>query len=353
LHAVSLADARDRAENVRRHVLDGIDPRQARREARAAAALAEAKLMTFDQCRDAYIEAHRAGWKSDKHAGQWKATLKTYASPVFGKLAVGDVDTGLVLKALQPIWSTKSETAHRVRGRVESILDWAKVAGHRDGENPARWKGHLDHLLPARGRVHKVKHHTALPYAELSTFMRDLRGRYGVAALALEFCILTATRTTETLGAALDEIDVGAKLWVIPAERMKGDREHRVPLSDRAIGIVKEMQPIKHGKFVFPGARRGKPLSNMAMLTTLNRMERDDLTTHGFRATFKTWATERTSFQREVIEAALAHVVGDDTEQAYRGDLLDKRRRLMNAWAAFCESKPTAKASGDVIAIRP
>ena len=355
LHTVSLADARDGAEDVRRQILDGIDPRQARRDAKAAALLAEAKLITFDAARDAFIEAHKAGWKSDKHAAQWKATLETYASPHFGKLAVGDVDTGLMMRALEPIWASKSETAHRVRGRVESILDWAKVRGYRSGDNPARWKGHLDHLLPARGKVHTVEHHAALPYAELPSFMRDLRGRYGVAALALEFAILTACRTSEVLNATWDEIDLAKRIWTIAAERMKGGRKHRVPLCDRAIAIIEDVRTVKHGAFIFPGAKRGKPLSNMAMLTALERMGRDDLTTHGFRSTFRTWGAERTNFPREVIEAALAHVIGDKTEEAYqRGDLFDKRRRLMTAWAAFAESKPTAKASRDnVTAIRP
>jgi integrase len=350
LHTVSLSEARDRAENARRQILDGIDPRQARREAKAAALLAEAKAMSFDQCAEAYVEAHRAGWKSDKHAGQWGATLKTYATPVFGKIDVAAVDVGLVLKVLEPIWSSKNETAHRVRGRVESVLDWAKARGHRSGENPARWRGHLDQLLPARGKVHKVEHHAALPYAELPAFMRDLRKRYGVAVLALEFCILTATRTSETLNAAWSEID--GSVWTIPAERMKGGREHRIPLCDRALAIIKEMKAAKHGAFIFPGARRGRPLSNMAMLTALRRMERGDLTTHGFRATFRTWAAERSNFQREVIEAALAHAIGDKTEAAYqRGDLFEKRRRLMMAWAAYCESKPAAKVS-NVTALR-
>jgi integrase len=352
LHTVGLVAARDRAEDARKLILDGIDPRQARREAKAAAAVAEAKLITFDAARDAYIESHRAGWKSDKHAAQWKATLATYASPHFGALPVGEIDVGLVMRALDPIWKTKSETAHRVRGRVESILDWAKVRGYRSGENPARWKGHLDHLLPARGKVHKVEHHAALPYDQMPAFMRDLRERYGVAALALEFAILTAARTSETLNAAWDEVDLAKRTWTIPAERMKGDREHRIPLSDRAIAIIEDMKAVKHGAFIFPGAKRGKPMSNMAMLLLLRRMGRDDLTTHGFRSSFRTWTAERTNFQREIAEAALAHVIGDRTEEAYqRGDLFEKRRRLMTAWAAFAETKP-AKAS-NVTALRP
>jgi integrase len=350
VHTVSLSDARQRAEAVRRLLLDGIDPKEARRAEEEAAAIAEARSISFDSAVAQYIESHKAGWKSDKHAKQWQATLTAYASPVFGKLPVSAVDTGLVMRVLQPIWSTKTETASRVRGRIESVLSWAKVQGYRSGENPALWRGHLDHLLPARRKVRKVTHHAALPCAELPAFMRALRRRYGIAALALEFAILTATRTSETLNAAWAEFDLAHKLWIIPAKRMKADSEHRVPLCDRAIAIVEEMKTVRSGDYVFPGAKRRRPLSNMAMLVTLRRMERGDLTTHGFRATFKTWAAEKTSFQREVIEAALAHVIGDKTEAAYqRDDLLDKRRRLMEAWVAYCDSRVT---SGQVVALR-
>jgi integrase len=352
-HTIGLADARQKAAEVRAMILDGIDPKEARRAEQAAAAVADAKLITFDASRDAYIEAHRAGWKSDKHAAQWTATLETYASPHFGALPVQAVDLGMVMRALEPIWTTKTETAHRVRGRVESILDWAKVRGYRSGENPARWKGHLDHLLPARNKVRRVAHHPALPYAEVPAFLRDLRGQYGISPLALEFTILTAARTNEVLGAKPAQFDLSNALWTIPGEAMKGEREHRVPLCDRAVAIVKEMMAAYRGPFIFPGAKRGKPLSNMSMLTVLGRMGCDDITVHGFRSSFRDWAGERTNFAREVIEIALSHKVGDETEQAYaRSDLFDKRRRLMNAWAAFCE-KPAAKATGDVIALRP
>jgi integrase len=351
LHTIGLADARDRAEATRKLVLDGIDPRQVRREAKAAAAVAEAKTITFDAARDLYIEAHKAGWKNAKHVAQWTATLKTYASPHFGKLPVAAVDVGLVLRALEPIWTKKPETAHRVRGRIESVLDWARARGYRNGDNPARWKGHLSYLLPARGKVRKVQHHPSLPYAELPAFMVALRQQYGIAALALEFGILTAARTDEVLGASWSEI--GGRLWIVPAERMKGKHEHRVPLCDRALAIVEEMKTVKRGEFIFPGQRRGKPLSNMSMLATLARMGRDDLTVHGFRSTFRTWSSERTNFPREIAEAALAHTIEDKTEAAYqRGDLLEKRRRLMHAWAAYCERKPAAKTTGDVVALR-
>jgi integrase len=262
----------------------------------------------------------------------------------------------MVIRVLQPLWTTKSETAHRVRGRIEAVLDWARVRGYRDGENPARWKGHLDHLLPARGKVHKVRHHSALPYTALADFMRDLRVRKAVAARALEFAILTATRTSETLNAAWSELDLANRLWTIPEGRMKGGRKHKVPLCDRTIAIIEEMKeekkmhPMAHSQFVFPGMKPGKALSNMAMLILLRRMGRGDLTAHGFRSTFRTWAAERTDVPREVVEAALAHVIGDKVEAAYqRGDLIDKRTRLMNAWGEFCTN---AQGSADVIPMR-
>ena len=344
---VSLADARQRAEVIRKQLLDGIDPREVQRAEKEAAAVAQANSISFDDATAAYIKSHQAGWKSDKHAAQWQATLSTYASPVFGKLPVSAIDTGMVMRVLEPIWASKNETAHRVRGRIEAVLSWAKVRGYRSGENPATWRDNLKHLLPARNKVHKIEHHAALPYAELPAFMRDLRERFGVAALALEFAILTATRTSETLNAAWSEFDNA--IWTIPPERMKADREHSVPLCDRGLAIVQQMQTVRSGEFVFPGAKRGRPLSNMAMLTTLRRMDRGDLTAHGFRATFKTWATEKTSYQREVIEVALAHTIGGKVEKAYqRGDLLEKRRQLMDAWAAFCDSR----AIGNVVALR-
>lgn len=352
-HTIGLADARERAEAARKLTYDGINPALARRAEKAAVAAAEAKIITFDQARDAYIEAHKVGWKNAKHSAQWKATLAAYASPVIGRLLVSEIDAGLVLRIVEPIWVSKNETAHRVRGRIEAILDWAKAKGYRDGENPAAWKGKLSHLLPARGKVRKVKHHAALPYDQVGAFMRDLRSRYGVAALALEFTVLTAARTSEVLGATWDEIDLDERTWSVPASRMKSGRVHRVPLCDRAIAIIEDMATEKRGDFIFPGARRGKPLSNMALLLLLRRMGRGDLTAHGFRSCFRTWSAERTNFQREICEAALAHVIGDETEAAYqRGDLLEKRRRLMKAWGSFCETKSTAKTS-DVIALRP
>lgn len=336
---VSLAEARDEAAECRKLRQAGIDPIEHRKAAQAQAALEAAKSMTFDECRDAYIKAHGAAWRNAKHHQQWKNTLKTYCSPIFGKVAVQAVDVALVMKALEPVWATKPETASRLRGRVEAILDWAKVRGLRTGENPARWRGHLDHLLPARGKVRKVKHHAALPYIQISTYLDELRQREGVAARALEFAILTAARTSEVIGARWDEIDLATKVWIVPESRMKADREHRVPLSDAAISVLKSTQSVRQNEYVFPGDRRAS-LSNMALLMTLRRMKRGDLTTHGFRSTFRTWAAERTAFPREVVEAALAHVVGNKVEAAYqRGDMFDKRRHLMAAWAEFCSTR--------------
>jgi integrase len=259
-----------------------------------------------------------------------------------------------VLKVLEPIWTEKPETAGRVRGRIESILDWAKVRGYRAGENPARWRGHLDKLLPARGKVRKVEHHAALPYSELPTFLIALREQEGIAACALEFTVLTAARTGETMGARWNELDLLEKAWTVPAERMKAHREHRVPLSGRALAILGEMQ--KHRQagdgFVFPGGKSGQSLSNMAFLMLLRRMDREDLTAHGFRATFKTWASERTAVQNEIVEAALAHVVGSKVEQAYRrGDMFEKRRRLMQQWATFCTT-PVQERQSNVAPLR-
>jgi integrase len=351
LTAVSLATAREIAADCRRKRSAGLDPIETRKADRREAQLAAARSMTFDQCRDAFIEAHRAGWQNAKHRGQWTASLASYVTPVFGPLPIQSVDVGLVMKALEPIWSTKPETAARVRGRIERILDWSKVRGFRQGENPARWRGHLDVLLPARSKVRQVEHHAALPYSEIGTFMAALRTREGVAARALEFAILTAARTGEVLGARWDEVGLEAKVWTVPASRMKGGREHRVPLSRAAVALLKNMQTVHPNDLVFPGDRRGKPLSNMSMLMTLRRMGRNDLTAHGFRSTFRDWAAECTNFSREVAEAALAHVIGDRVEAAYRrGDLFEKRRRLMDAWATYCQA--TCNNDGRVVPLK-
>jgi integrase len=345
-----LQEARARALDARRQRHEGIDPIEARRAERARQRLDAAKAITFQQCAESYIAAHRAGWRNDKHAGQWSATLAAYAHPIIGALPVQAVDTGLVLKVLEPVWTAKPETASRVRGRLESILDLAKVRGYRDGENPARWRGHLDKLLPARSRVRQVEHHAALPYAELPGFLAALREQEGIAARALEFLILTAARTGEIIGARWNEIDRLDKTWTVPAARMKAHREHRVPLSPPALAILGEM---RGDAFVFPGGKAGEPLSRMAFWRLLRRMGRGDLTAHGFRATFKTWASERTSFQNEIVEASLAHTIGGKVEQAYRrGDMFEKRRRLMQQWAAFCLSAPAQERRGNVTPLR-
>jgi integrase len=351
-----LQEARAKALDARRLRHGGIDPIEARRAARQQARLHAAKAITFKQCAESYIKAHRAGWRNGKHAAQWEATLATYAEPIIGALPVQTVDTALVLKAIEPLWTTKPETASRLRGRIESILDWASAREYRAGENPARWRGHLDKLLPARSKVRRVEHHAALPYAELADFMVALREQEGIAARALEFLILTAARTGEVIGARWNEIDLLDKTWTVPAARMKAQREHRVSLSARALAILNEM-PGGQGEagdaFVFPGGKTGKPLSNMAFLMLLRRMGRGDLTAHGFRATFKTWASERTSFQNEIVEAALAHVVGSKVEQAYRrSDMFEKRQRLMAQWATFSTTAPVDQAAGTVTPLR-
>ena len=282
------------------------------------------------------------------------ATLSTYAYPIIGTLPVQAIDTALVLNVLEPIWTAKPETASRLRGRLEGILDFAKVRGYRDGENPARWRGHLDKLLPARSKVRAVEHHAALPYAELPSFLAALREQEGVAARALEYLILTAARTGEVIGARWNEIDLLDKTWTLAAARMKAHREHRVPLSARALTILEEMQSARDAHtFVFSGGKAGLPLSNMALLMLLRRMGRADLTAHGFRATFKTWASERTSFQNEIVEAALAHVIGGKVEQAYRrGDMFEKRRRLMQQWATFCTTATAQQRQSNVTPLR-
>jgi integrase len=340
LHTIRLAEARNRAAAFRLQHHDGVDPIERRRAERLQGLLDAAKAVTFNECAARYIASHRAGWRNPKHAAQWQATLATYAEPIIGGFSVQAIDTALVLKVLEPIWTVKPETAGRVRGRIESILDWAKVRGYRAGENPARWRGHLDKLLPARSKVRRVEHHAALPYAELPGFLVSLREQEGIAARALEFSILTAARTGEVIGARWwSEMDMLDKTWTLPAGRMKAGREHRVPLSARALAILQEMQPHRHAEdaFVFPGGTNGRPLSNMAFLMLLRRMGRGDLTAHGFRSTFRDWAAERTKFPAEVAEMALAHTVSDKTVAAYnRSDLFERRRRLMTAWATFC-----------------
>lgn len=333
LHTIGLSEARALATEARRLKLEGIDPIDARRTRREEGRLEAARALRFEQAAAAFIKANKAGWKNAKHAAQWEATLRTYAHPVFGALPVAAVDTSLVLKALEPIWTEKPETASRLRGRIESVLDWATVRGYRKGENPARWRGHLEKLLPARAKVKAVEHHAALPYGEMPAFMSALREQQGVGPRALEFAILTAARTGEVIGATWGEIDIHAATWTIPKERMKARREHRVFLSGRALEILSALREARNSDFVFPGGRPGKPLSNMALLATLKRMERSDLTAHGFRSTFRDWAAEATDYPSEVVEMALAHVVANKVEAAYRrGDLFEKRKGLMRDW---------------------
>jgi integrase len=347
-----LDEARAKALDARRLRHEGTDPIDARRNARQQARLEAAKAITFKECAVAYIAARAAGWQNAKHAAQWETTLGTYVYPVIGSLPVQAVDTGLVDKVLRPIWLEKSETAGRVRGRIEAILSWAKVHGYRTGENPARWRGHLDQLLPSRTKVRNVKHHAALPFAAIGTFVSDLRSQEGTAARALEFVILTAARTNEVIGATWGEIDVTNKVWTIPADRRKAKREHRVPLSARAVEILDEMKKIAgkgvaRGAPVFPNERNGKPLSNMACSMLLRRMERADITVHGFRSTFRDWASERTHFPGEMAEMALAHAISNQVEAAYRrGDLFERRRRMMIDWATFCDRPGTATNHG-------
>jgi integrase len=345
VHAIPLAEARKRAAECRRMRVDGVDPIEARSAHRGWKKLEAARAMTFDACAAAYIAAHNAGWRNAKHREQWRNTLSSYAGPVFGSLPVQSIDVGLVMKALEPIWHTKPETASRLRGRIEAVLDWATVRSYRNGENPARWRGHLDKLLPARSKVHKVKHHPALPYNEMADFTAALQNQEGVAARALEFLILTAARTGEVINAPWDEVDLNDKLWVVAPTRMKAQREHRVPLSAGAMAVLEQMKEIREGAFVFAGGKKGKPLSNMAMLAVLKRMGRTELTAHGFRSTFRDWAAECTNFPREVVEMALAHTIENKVEAAYRrGDLFQKRRQLMEAWAGFCvTSRPRAE----------
>jgi integrase len=349
LRKVSIAEARRKAVDYHRLLDEHIDPIEHRRQRRNEAALATANSITFREAAETYIAAHRAGLRNLKHAAQWRTTIATYAEPVLGKVAVREIDTGLVRRVLEPIWITKAETASRVRGRIEAILDWAKVSGYRSGENPARWRGNLDKLLSKRSRTRSVKHHRALRYDELPTFMQALRLQKGTLARMLEFCILTAARSGEVIKAGAAEINREKKMWTTPAERMKSGKEHRVPLSDQAL----ELTSHGDGTFLFPGYQPGRPFNEGAMLKLLKRMGFAELTVHGFRSTFKDWARDRTNFDNYVVEAALAHSLGDKVEAAYaRSDVIEKRRKLMAAWAAFCASTPVSDLEKKVVTLR-
>ena len=340
---VSLAEARQKALDARKLLVDGINPLVAKKQ--IADALTTAKMRTFNQCAAAYIQKHKAGWKNAKHADQWTNTVKTYASPVLGDLPVADVDTGLVVKCLAPIWESKTETASRLRGRIESVLDWATTSGYRSGENPAHWKGHLENLRATISRSSRTRNHPSLPWQRIAAFMAALRAREGVSARAVEFSILTASRSGEVRGARWAEFDLPGKVWTIPAERMKARREHEVPLSDAALALLESMP--KDGDIVFAGIK-GQPLSDMSLTAVIRRMNGGDIpvwvdangdgvTVHGFRSTFRMWAAETTNYPREVAEHALAHQLPDAVERAYqRGSQFTKRAALMADWAAFC-----------------
>jgi integrase len=342
LKDMTLAEARDAALASRKLLLSGLDPIEHRQEARIVAK-ARLNAHAFRGVAARYIESHEAGWRNPKHAAQWGATLATYAYPVFGERPVATVDTAAVMEALEPIWRTKPETASRLRGRIEAVLNYAKAQGWCSEDNPARWRGHLSNLLPARRKVAKVKHHAALPYAEVSAFMHDLTSQAGTAALALRLVILTACRTGEAIGAKWREVDAREATWTVPAERMKAGQEHRVPLTTLALTALAELRPLgtEPNGFVFPGPGKSKHLSNAAMTALLRRMGRSNLTVHGFRSTFRDWAAEVSSHPRELAEKALAHTLKDKVEASYqRGDLFEKRRAMMTDWAAFCDAMP-------------
>jgi integrase len=346
---VPLSEARAAALAARKTVFQGIDPIDAKREAAAAAKLAVADT-TFRRVAEMYIEAHEGTWKNAKHTAQWRATLEAHAFPAFGDKPTARVETGDIMSVLEPIWRKTPETASRLRGRIEAVMDYAKARGWRVGENPARWRGHVQNLLPARSKVAKVEHHAALPWSEIGAFMGALRAQAGTSARAVEFAILTAARTGEAWGATWEEMDIEAKLWRIPGIRMKAGVDHAVPLSAPALAVLEAMKPAKElpGAFVFPGQKEGKPLSNMAGQMLLRRMERSDVTVHGFRSTFRDWAADSTSYPREVAEAALAHTLRDKVEAAYRrSDLLAKRVQLMDEWGVVCaqSKKPVEPAA--------
>lgn len=345
---VRLDEARRKATEYGKVRDEGKDPIDERARAVQDQRLERSKSLTLSEGFAQYVRAHTPGWKNSKHAAQWATTFAAYVEPALGALPVRAIDAGHVVRVLEPIWTTKPETASRVRGRLEAVLDWAKVHGYRTGDNPARWRGHLDNVFPAKSKLRVVKHHAAMPYDELPEFMAALRAQEGAGARALEFTILTAARTSETTGAVPDEISEQDSAWTIPACRMKGGRDHRVPLSARALQIARDSGG---GRFLFPGQFADRPLSNMAMAKVLERMGIAYATVHGFRSTFKDWARDRTNFPNELSEAALAHAIGDKTEAAYaRGTMFEKRRRLMLAWTEFAND--SAQVGGQVMPLR-
>lgn len=347
---VGLGEARAKAKEAKESFKQGINPKLQRKELASQLKAKQESLKTFAEAASAYIDAHGDSWKSEKHRAQWRSTLETYVYPVFGNLYVKDVGQEQVTRVLEPIWKTKNETASRLRGRIESVLDWAKVRGYRAGDNPAAWKGHLDKLLPAPNKVAKVKHHRAIPFAQMPEFMKALGTREGFSARALEFAILCAARSGEVRGAVWSEIDLESRMWTVPAERMKAGKEHRVPLSSEALRLLKALPRIEGSSYVFPG-RQGGDLSDMS-LSKVTREMQVDAVPHGFRSTFRDWVGDATNYPRDLVEFALAHTLDSKTEAAYRrGDALEKRRHLMEDWAQFCNSSTSGPAS-DAIAAR-
>jgi integrase len=331
---------------------EGVDPLVERKRQRMGAQLASTRAITFRQCAEAYVKAHEAGWRTAKYAKTgWHDVFRLHVYPHIGDVAVSDVDTGLVLQVLEPIWSKKARTASALRGQIESVLSWAKVRGYRQGENPALWRGHLKHLLPAPRKVATVKHHPALPYEKVSEFLGKLRKDTAVCSRGIEFVVLTAARSGEVRGAKWDEIDLTSKTWTIPAARMKSRCEHRVPLSDPVIALLQALPRLVGNDFVFPGQYNNQPMDARTLTMTLKRIGYRHITIHGFRSTFRDWAAEQTNYPREVAEAALAHVLENKTEAAYRrSDLFEKRRRVMEEWARYC-TRP-APAEGKVVPLR-
>jgi integrase len=349
VHTFSLAEARERARQQRQLLADGIDPLGRKREVAAAKRLEAAKTVTFEQAAEQYLQSQDDGNRHPRFQQLFRNSLRDYVLPKIGKLPVASIDTGLVVACLEPIWKTINPTARRVRGRIENVLDWATVRQYRSGDNPARWGGHLEHVLAEQNGADK--HHAALSYEDVPAFMQQLRAARGVNARALEFCILTAARTGEAIGAVWSELDLDKAVWTIPAERMKMPREHRVPLPPSVVALLQGLPREKNNPFVFIGAHKGTGIGDKVLLRCLSKL-RDDLTVHGFRSTFRDWIAEQTSFPREVAEQALAHSIGSAVEAAYRrGDLFDKRRRLMEAWAMYCSSQPATKTA-DVVPLR-
>jgi len=345
---VTLAQAREKARKLREQISEGIDPIEERRLIKNQLKEAQAKRLTFDDAAKQFLASMESEFKNKKHAAQWGSTLKTYASPIIGNSYVSEITIDHIIRILEPIWLTKTETAKRLRGRIEKVLSWATVRKYRTGDNPARWIGHLDTVLPKPSKITKVKHHKALPWQEIGTFMRDLKQREGISAKALEFLILTAARSGEIRGATWDEIDFNSKMWIIPAERMKANKEHRVPLSKEALKLLESLNKDPENNLLFP-APRGGILSDMTLSALLKRMKLDAVP-HGFRSTFRDWCAEHTNHPSAAAEMALAHAIGNKVEAAYkRGDLLAKRTNLMQDWAKFCNSP---KIKGDVVAIR-